>query len=233
MPVPNFSFHMVFSGNPGTGKTTVARIVAKVYGSLGLLKIGNLVETDRSGLVGGYVGQTALKTKKVIESAKGGVLFIDEAYSLAKEGSGNDYGQEAIETLLKAMEDYRDELVVIVAGYNDRMADFLDSNPGLKSRFPRHVHFPDYSPEEIVEIFDRTARQSGYHVAPAAKPLLVEAMLRQLGVRSADFANARDARNLFERVVSAQANRIGALASIDEEALTTLTEDDLRAAVLL
>jgi SpoVK/Ycf46/Vps4 family AAA+-type ATPase len=171
LPVPDVSFHMVFSGNPGTGKTSVARIIAQVYGCLGLLKGGQLIEVDRSGLVGNFVGQTATKTKKVIETATGGVLFIDEAYALTNNSDDKDFGHEAIETLLKAMEDHRDELVVIVAGYTNKMDAFLASNPGLLSRFPRVISFPDYSRDELFEIFARTANQNKYFVHPRV-PLL-------------------------------------------------------------
>ncbi len=152
LPTADLSLHMVFSGNPGTGKTTVARLMARIYHSLGILSKGQLVETDRSGLVAGYVGQTAIKTRKVIDSALGGVLFIDEAYSLAAGGE-NDFGQEAIETVLKAMEDHRDDLVVIVAGYDGLMERFIHSNPGLESRFNRFLHFADYTEEELLAIF--------------------------------------------------------------------------------
>jgi len=207
LPVPDMSFHMVFSGNPGTGKTTVARIVGKVYGCLGLLTKGNLVEVDRSGLVGNFVGQTATKAKKVIDQAKGGILFIDEAYALAKD-SENDFGQEAIEVLLKAMEDHRDDLVIIAAGYTDRMAKFLGSNPGLRSRFPRVVSFPDYSAEELEEIFRREANRNQYRIADEAGTALKSEIERVWKQRGPDFANARDVRNLFERVVSSQANRV-------------------------
>ena len=154
------SLHLVFSGNPGTGKTTVARILSKLYKEIGVLSKGQLVEVDRSGLVAGYVGQTAIKTQKKIEEAKGGILFIDEAYTLAKEG--NDFGQEAIDTILKAMEDNRKDLVVIVAGYTNLMENFINSNPGLKSRFNKYIEFKDYSAEELIEIFDMQCRKYNY-----------------------------------------------------------------------
>jgi SpoVK/Ycf46/Vps4 family AAA+-type ATPase len=223
---------MVFSGNPGTGKTTVARTIAKVYGCLGLLTKGHLVEVDRSGLVGGFVGQTAIKTKKVIDQAKGGILFIDEAYALAKR-SDNDFGQESIEGILKVMEDYRDDLVVIAAGYTDQMNDFLATNPGLRSRFPRVVHFPDYSPAELGEIFRREADRNGYRVASEAEPILKGVMERLWQQRASDFANARDVRNLFERVVAMQANRVSRSTSISKKVLTTITEADVRDACAL
>jgi SpoVK/Ycf46/Vps4 family AAA+-type ATPase len=229
LPIPDVSFHMVFSGNPGTGKTTVARIVAKVYGCLGLLTKGHLVEVDRSGLVGNFVGQTATKAKKVVDQAKGGILFIDEAYALAK-ASDNDFGQEAIEVILKSMEDCRDNLVVIAAGYTNRMNEFLGSNPGLNSRFPRVVPFPDYSPAELEEIFRRQAGHNSYHLAEGVEPILKGEMERRWQQRGSDFANARDVRNLFERVVAKQANRVSRSTSITEKVLTTITEADVREA---
>jgi SpoVK/Ycf46/Vps4 family AAA+-type ATPase len=231
LPIPDVSFHMVFSGNPGTGKTTVARIVAKIYGSLGLLTKGHLVEVDRSGLVGSFVGQTANKTKKVIDRAKGGILFIDEAYALAKESTGTeDFGHEAIEVILKGMEDYRDDLVTIAAGYTDRMAKFLGSNPGLSSRFPRVISFPDYSPAELGEIFRRQAKHSRYRIAKEAETVLKGEMERLWQQRGPDFANARDVRNLFERVVAKQANRVSRSTNITTDVLTTITEADVRLA---
>jgi Cdc6-like AAA superfamily ATPase len=229
LPVPEVSFHMIFSGNPGTGKTTVARIVAKIYGCLGLLSKGHLVEVDRSGLVGGFVGQTAIKTQSVIDQAKGGILFIDEAYSLAKD-SENDFGHEAIEVMLKSMEDYRDDLVIIAAGYTDRMSKFLDSNPGLRSRFPRTVIFPDYSAEELEEIFRREADHNQYRLDASAGPALHVAIDRLWQQRGPEFANAREIRNFFERVVEEQANRISASKQITTEALTTLMDTDVRKA---
>jgi Holliday junction resolvasome RuvABC ATP-dependent DNA helicase subunit len=229
LPLPDLSFHMVFSGNPGTGKTTVARIVAKVYGCLGLLSKGQLIEVDRSGLVGNFVGQTATKTKKVIDSAKGGILFIDEAYALAREtGTTNDFGPEAIEVILKSMEDCRDDLVIIAAGYTNRMSKFLESNPGLRSRFPRVVTFPDYSAEELEEIFRREADRNQYRIDDGAIPALKEAVAGLWHSRGPDFANAREVRNLFERVVEMQANRISQSASITTGLLTTIVEADIR-----
>jgi Cdc6-like AAA superfamily ATPase len=232
LPVPDVSFHMVFSGNPGTGKTTVARIIAHVYGCLGLLKEGQLIEVDRSGLVANFVGQTATKTKKVIEMAIGGVLFIDEAYALANN-SGEDFGHEAIEVLLKAMEDYRDELVVIVAGYGNKMNAFLASNPGLRSRFPRVISFPDYSGDELCEIFTRTANQNKYVVSEGAAPVLRVELEKLVQNKGPDFANARDVRNIFERAISMQANRIGSLTStyVADVELTAITAQDINLAV--
>ena len=227
LPVNDLSLHMVFSGNPGTGKTMIARLMARIYKSLGILSKGQLVEVDRGGLVAGYVGQTAIKTAEVIEKAKGGVLFIDEAYALTTRG-GNDYGQEAVDTLLKAMEDNRDDLIVIVAGYTELMEEFVHSNPGLESRFNRFLHFPDYTIDEMMAIFDMRCSQSGYALAEDARPILRELLkLGSLDIKG--FGNARGVRNLFERAVTAQANRLAADADITKEDLMTLTADDLRA----
>lgn len=228
LPVNDLSLHMVFSGNPGTGKTMVARLMARIYKSLGILSKGHLVEVDRSGLVAGYVGQTAIKTGEAIQKAMGGVLFIDEAYALTNRG-GNDYGQEAVDTLLKAMEDHRDGLIVIVAGYTELMEEFVHSNPGLESRFNRFLNFPDYTVQEMMDIFDMRCRKSGYELAEDARGLL-RSLLALLSLDVKGFGNARGVRNLFERTVAAQANRLAALPDVTREMLMTLTADDLRAA---
>ena len=228
LPVNDLSLHMVFSGNPGTGKTMIARLMARIYKSLGILSKGHLVEVDRSGLVAGYVGQTAIKTSEVIEKAKGGVLFIDEAYALTNRG-GTDYGQEAVDTLLKAMEDNRDDLVVIVAGYIELMEEFVHSNPGLESRFNRFVHFPDYSVDEMMAIFDMRCSQNGYTLSDDARDLL-RSLLALYSLDVKGFGNARGVRNLFERAVSAQANRLATDPEITKEDLMLLTADDIRAA---
>jgi len=224
------SLHMVFSGNPGTGKTTIARIMARVYHSLGILSKGQLVEVDRSGLVAGYVGQTAGKTSKVIESALGGVLFIDEAYALASK-SENDFGQEAIDTLLKAMEDHRDDLIVIVAGYDDLMNSFIHSNPGLESRFNRYLHFEDYSTDELMAILKLHVDKNQYTLGEGAE----EAVREYIGVSnnsSTSFGNARGIRNIFEKLLVAQANRIAAESSPSVENLMCITKEDVEAARL-
>ena len=224
LPTTDMSLHMVFTGNPGTGKTMMARMMARIYRSLGILSKGQLVEVDRSGLVAGYVGQTALKTQKVIEKAMGGVLFIDEAYALNGK-SENDFGQEAIDTVLKAMEDHRDDLVVIVAGYTDLMDKFIHSNPGLESRFNRFLLFEDYTADEMVQIFDMQCKKGCYRLTEDARPLVRDYIAEE----SADdsFGNARGVRNLFEHILVAQNNRLAAMENVTREDLTVITADDV------
>ena len=224
LPTTDMSLHMVFTGNPGTGKTMMARMMARIYRSLDILSRGQLVEVDRSGLVAGYVGQTALKTQKVIEKAMGGVLFIDEAYALNGK-SENDFGQEAIDTVLKAMEDHRDDLVVIVAGYTDLMDKFIHSNPGLESRFNRFLLFEDYTADEMVQIFDMQCKKGCYRLTEDARPLVRDYIAEE----SADdsFGNARGVRNLFEHILVAQNNRLAAMENVTREDLTVITADDV------
>ena len=228
LPASDLSLHMVFSGNPGTGKTTIARIMARIYHSLGILSKGQLVEVDRGGLVAGYVGQTAIKTGKVIDSALGGVLFIDEAYALNGR-SENDFGQEAIDTLLKAMEDHRDDLVVIVAGYDGLMDRFIHSNPGLESRFNRFLHFDDYTVEEMLAMFRSQCEKGCYQLDPAAEESLA-AFIREESVDPVSFGNGRGVRNIFERVLVQQANRLAEQEAVTREDLMTITPADIRAA---
>lgn len=225
------SYHCVFTGNPGTGKTTVARIVADVYRSLGVLKKGHLVETDRSGLVADYVGQTATKTNKIIDRALDGVLFIDEAYSLVG-GGDNDYGKEAIATLLKRMEDDRDRLVVILAGYSDEMKQFIDSNPGLQSRFNRYIHFPDYNADELFQIFETNCQKNDYVMSEEAKTALKSLLDKAVAEKDKNFGNARFVRNLFEKTLERQANRLSKQENLSKEMLTEITEPDLMAVAL-
>ncbi len=227
LPVLPMSFHLVFSGNPGTGKTTVARILAKIYKNLGVISKGDLVEVDRSGLVAGFVGQTAIKVSKVIESAKGGVLFIDEAYSLTPNGSQSDYGSEAIEVLLKAMEDQRGDLVVIVAGYTNEMDTFLNSNPGLKSRFNKFIHFADYTPEELLNIFLLMSNKNGYKLSDDANSELKKLITVIYDNKTENFANARIIRNMFESVIQIQANRVIEIKSPSKDELQDITVEDI------
>ena len=223
------SYHLVFYGSPGTGKTTVARIIGRIYKDLGVLKKGHTVETDRSGLVAKYLGQTALKTDTVVQQAIHGVLFIDEAYALVPEdGNGQDYGQEAISTLLKRMEDYRDSLVVIIAGYRNEMQRFIDSNPGLQSRFNRYIDFPDYTAAELTDIFKMYMKKNQYTLAPDAENYLREQLDYAVAHKDRNFGNARFARNVFEKSIQQQANRLAGKTNLSKEELTELTVADLQ-----
>ncbi|WP_297213596.1 AAA family ATPase [uncultured Flavonifractor sp.] len=230
LPVPPMSLHLVFMGNPGTGKTTVARLLAQIYRAMGVLSKGQLVEVDRSGLVAGFVGQTAIKTGEVIQKALGGVLFIDEAYALASQDSPNDFGREAIETLLKGMEDHRADLVVIVAGYTGLMDRFIHANPGLESRFNKYFYFDDYTGEELMEIFRSMCEKNGYTLDERGAAYAAGLLRTLYESRDENFGNARDVRNLFERAVARQADRVAALDHPDKETLMALTQADLEEA---
>lgn len=229
MKAADISKHMVFTGNPGTGKTTVARLLARIYRALGVLRTGQLVEVDRSGLVRGYVGQTATQTQEVIERAMGGLLFIDEAYALTVGKGENDFGQEAVDTLLKAMEDHRDDLVVIVAGYTELMERFLDSNPGLRSRFGTTIHFDDYSADQLLAILQLNLKKQEYQLSPAAEKKAWEMIKRRVAHKPENFANARDIRNFMERAIANHAVRVAAIegAKDNRKLLSTIEPEDL------
>ena len=226
MKSPSISYHCVFTGNPGTGKTTVARILARIYKDLGILNSGHLVEVDRSGLVAEYVGQTAVKTNKTIDKALDGVLFIDEAYTLA-QGNNEDYGREAIATLLKRMEDDRDRLVVILAGYTNEIESFINSNPGLRSRFNRYIHFEDYTTEELFEIFTLQMKKNEYTLSDDAEQYLKEMLEAVVANKPRDFGNARYVRNLFEKSIEKQANRLASLTEITKQDLSLIKKEDI------
>lgn len=226
LKLTSLSYHIVFTGNPGTGKTTVARILAKIYKHLGLLKTGQLIETDRSGLVAEFTGQTAVKVNRTVDSALDGVLFIDEAYSLVGENK-DDFGKEAVATLIKRMEDDRERLILILAGYTAKMKDFIDTNPGFKSRFNRFINFPDYSPKELYEIFENNCLKLDYKLTNEAKEKVGSIFEDAYSNRDESFGNGRFARNIFERTIEQQANRIAKEAKLTKEILTTIQEDDI------
>jgi tetratricopeptide (TPR) repeat protein len=222
LSAPLLSLHLVFTGNPGTGKTTIARLISQIYKALGLLSKGHVVEVDRSGLVAGFVGQTALKVKEVITTAQGGILFIDEAYTLITESSANDFGREAIDTLLKSMEDYRDDFVVIVAGYPNQMSTFLSSNPGLQSRFNKFIVFEDYTIDELCEILNSLCISSSYFLSTSANDHVRDLVQNLVIQNRIAFGNARGVRNLFEQAISAQASRVIEIEDPNEVDLSTL-----------
>ncbi|WP_320674886.1 AAA family ATPase [Prochlorococcus sp. MIT 1341] len=223
------SRHMVFQGPPGTGKTTVARIIGKLYKSLSVLSKGHFVEVDRNKLIGRYIGQTTHKTYKLLERASGGVLFIDEAYSLSKSWGDNQsdpYGEEAIEILLKFMEDFRDDLIVIVAGYPNLMESFLKSNPGLKSRFSTYISFPNYTEDELLKILIKKAFQSGYILSKDSKPIIDQIIKIHMANKKENNGNARSMRNLLDLAIKKQAFRLMQKVSRSKEELMRLTSQD-------
>lgn len=222
------SLHMVLTGPPGTGKTTVARLIGRIYKQLGFLKKGHLVEVDRAGLVAGYTGQTALRVDEKVNEALDGVLFVDEAYALKPEGgSGQDFGQEAIDTLLKRMEDYRERLVVVIAGYKREMNRFIDANPGVRSRFNRYFDFQHYTPDELTEIFELFCNKGSYTLTEAAKKQARNIFEVAYVDKDEAFGNGRFARNLFEKMVEQQANRIAKITPLTDEILVTVEAEDI------
>ncbi|MUG94546.1 AAA family ATPase [Scytonema sp. UIC 10036] len=221
------TLHSVFCGPPGTGKTTVARLMGEIYKQLGILSKGHVIETDRAGLIAGYVGQTAKKVDELVEAALDGVLFIDEAYALKPKDPKNDFGQEAIDTLLKRMEDYRDRLVVIVAGYNDEMSRFMDANPGLKSRFNKYFYFDDYKPNELLTIFEKICDRNHFLLSEKSKDTLLNKFTYLYRSRDSKFGNGRLVRNIFEKTVERQANRLVKLSGISKEMMMTIVPEDI------
>ena len=228
IPQTPITYHMVFAGNPGTGKTTVARLLSEIYQRLGLLSEGHLVEVDRSELVAAYTGQTAIKTKKVVGKALGGILFIDEAYALTTNRHETDFGREAVDTLVKEMEDNRHNLIVIVAGYPEPMDEFLESNPGFRSRFNRFIVFEDYNANELIQILALMAKKSKLELTQEAREYTFRFFIKRCNQKLRNFANARDARNFFEKAITNQANRLSMLDMVSNDDLIQITIEDVK-----
>lgn len=227
LPVIEMGQHLVFTGNPGTGKTTIARIIGEIYRDLGVLKKGHFVETDGRGLIAEYIGQTAEKTRAVVNEALDGVLFIDEAYALVRKDSSWDYGYEAVATLIKMMEDHRDRLVVIIAGYTNEMAQLLDSNPGMKSRFKTKIDFPDYSAKELAQIFDHLCHEHAYALTKEARQSAVDLFTSMHRNKDSHFGNGRSVRNAFDRAVTNHARRLACAKKPSRRDLQTLHASDI------
>lgn len=225
---PKGTLHLAFTGNPGTGKTSVARVIGHIYKKLGLLSKGHFIEVSRTDLIAGYQGQTALKVKEVIERAKGGVLFIDEAYSITENEHSDSYGRECLTELTKALEDYRDDLVVIVAGYTDPMKIFFDSNPGLKSRFNTFIEFDDYTETELKSIMELMAKENDYKFSLEAKSLIDSKIDYAVANKQQDFSNGRFIRNLFDKLIMVHARRVAQLSEPTSDDLTTIMEVDTK-----
>jgi stage V sporulation protein K len=225
---PPMTLHSVFCGPPGTGKTTIARLMGQIYKELGVLSKGHLVETDRAGLVAGYIGQTAAKVHQIVDSALDGVLFIDEAYALIPEDGGKDFGHEAVATLLTRMVNDGERLVVIVAGYQDDMSRFLDSNSGLKSRFNQYFSFEDYQPQELLKIFEGICKQHHFNLDSDAKELLLNKFCELYAARTKSFGNGRLVKNIFQKVIQGQANRLADISAISDEMMMKLQLEDIQ-----
>lgn len=228
LKIPYRTLHMAFTGNPGTGKTTVARIVGKMYKQLGLLSKGQFIEVSRTDLIAGYQGQTALKVKQVIEEAKGGVLFIDEAYSITENDKSDSYGRECLTELTKALEDYRNDLVVIVAGYTEPMEKFFKSNPGLKSRFNRFIEFEDYTATELLNILILLCEKDDYQLSKELKDALDSFFIEELKLETENFSNGRFVRNLYDHLVMQQSIRLSVKEEFDKLEASLLTIDDFK-----
>lgn len=226
LPQTPASLHLVFTGNPGTGKTTVARLLSKIFYELGILSKGHLIEVDRSGLVAGYIGQTAIQVRDLVEQAKGGILFIDEAYSLV-HGGEKDFGREAIDTLVKLMEDNREDLIIIVAGYPKEMEEFISANPGMRSRFNKYIHFEDYNEHELQQIFELRVSDLGFTLSNKAKQRSANLFENLIDQKNRTFGNGREVRNIFEKVIENQATRVVKLKSPSKDDLVMITPEDL------